>query len=492
MEHAARYETVVGMEVHVELCTASKMFCGCSADFFGREPNTQVCPVCMGYPGVLPVINEQAVQFTVQVGLALHCQIASFSKFDRKNYTYPDLPKGYQISQYDLPLCYDGWLDVAVDGRTRRIGIQRAHLEEDTAKTFHVGDASLVDYNRSGVPLLEIVTRPDIRSAEQARQFLIDLRTILRYLDVSTADMEKGAMRCEPNVSVRLAGSDVAGVKTEIKNLNSFRSVKLAIEYEVARQIEVLESGGQVQQATMGWDERQNRTVFQRSKEEAEDYRYFPEPDLPPLALSRAYVASIRERLPELPDAKRDRFVAEYGIRAQDAEVLVGDPDVAAYYEASVAAAESAKVDAQTVCNWIVGELFRLLNKENLPVGQSPVTPQTLADLLAQVERGVINANTGKDVLSEMFQTAKSAQAIISEKGLAQISDRDALEDLVSQVIRDHPQPVAQYLHGKETIVGFLIGQVMRASQGKANPRVVRELMQAHLDALRNETQDRI
>jgi aspartyl-tRNA(Asn)/glutamyl-tRNA(Gln) amidotransferase subunit B len=480
------YEAVVGMEVHVELCTTSKIFCGCTADFFGKEPNTLVCPVCMGYPGVLPVINEQAIAYAVRVGLALNCQIAPFSKFDRKNYNYPDLPKGYQISQYDLPICYDGWLDVDAGGQRRRIGIRRVHMEEDTAKGFHIGDASLIDYNRSGVPLLEIVTEPDIRSGEEARQFLIDLRAILRYLEVSTADMEKGAMRCEPNVSVRPATSTRLGVKTEIKNLNSFRVVKMAIEYEINRQIKTLEAGDKVQQVTMGWSERDNRTVVQRSKEYAEDYRYFPEPDLPPLQLGGEYVAAIRAQVPELPKAKQDRFVVEYGIRAQDAAVLAADARISDYYETCVRAAARHSVDARSVCNWLLGELFRLSNETGVPIAESPVPAQALADLLDQVERKVITANTGKEVLAEMFRTGKPASAIIAERGLAQIRDVDSVTGLVTQAVGENPEPVAQYLTGKESVFGFLIGQVMRASRGKADPQLVRQLLHEHLEALRD------
>ena len=479
------FEAVVGMEVHVELRTTSKMFCGCSADFFGKEPNTMVCPVCMGYPGVLPVINEQAVAYAVRVGLALNCQIAPFSKFDRKNYSYPDLPKGYQISQYDLPICHDGWTDVDVQGQRKRIGIRRVHMEEDTAKGFHVGDASLIDYNRSGVPLLEIVTEPDIRSGEEARQFLVDLRTLLRYLGVSTADMEKGAMRCEPNVSVRPAGSDSLGVKTEIKNLNSFRVVKMAIEYEIARQIKALKSGASVRQVTMGWSERENRTVVQRSKEYAEDYRYFPEPDLPPLQLGSEYVGRVRDELPELPRAKKDRFVTEYAIRAQDAAVLTADAYVSDYFEAGVRAAAPYRVEARTVCNWLLGEVFRLCNESGIPIAESPVSPQDLADLLDQVERKVVTGNTGKEVLAGMFRTGKPAAEIIAERGLAQIRDADRITHLVVQAVDDNPEPVAQYLAGKEGVFGFLMGQVMRASRGKADPQLVRRLLREHLETLR-------
>jgi aspartyl-tRNA(Asn)/glutamyl-tRNA(Gln) amidotransferase subunit B len=462
------------------------MFCGCAADFFGKGPNTLVCPVCMGYPGVLPVINEQAVAYAVRVGLALNCQIAPFSKFDRKNYNYPDLPKGYQISQYDLPICHDGWVNVDVQGQRKRISIRRVHMEEDTAKGFHVGDASLIDYNRSGVPLLEIVTEPDIRSGEEARQFLTDLRTTLRYLGVSTADMEKGAMRCEPNVSVRAVGSDGLGVKTEIKNLNSFRVVNMAIKYEIERQIRTIEAGKRVQQVTMGWNERDNQTVVQRSKEHAEDYRYFPEPDLPPLQLGDAYVAAIRDGLPELPQAKQDRFITEYDIRAQDAAVLAADARISDYYEACVLVAAGHGVKAHTVCNWLLGELFRLTNETGVSVAESPVSPQALADLLDQVERQAITANTGKGVLAEMFRTGKPASTIIAERGLTQIRDADNITDLVAQAVGENPEPVSQYLAGKENVFGFLIGQVMRASRGKADPQLVRQLLREHLETLRD------
>ncbi len=479
------YTATIGIEVHAELDTASKMFCACRADAFGKAPNTQVCPVCMGYPGALPVINQQAIEYAVRAGLALNCEIAAFSRFDRKNYNYPDLPKGYQISQYDMPLCAHGWIDIDVEGQHKRIRITRAHMEEDTAKTFHIGEASLVDYNRSGVPLLEIVTEPDIHNAEEARQYLIKLRTILRYLGVSTADMEKGAMRCEANVSVSPAGSDRLGTKTEVKNLNSFRSVKQAIEYEIARQIEVLEAGGRVEQVTLGWNERQGRTIMQRSKEFAQDYRYFPEPDLPPLELSRAYVEQVRATLPELPDAKEARFVESYGIKPQDAAVLVVDAGVADYFEAAAQAAQAQQVDPQAVSNWIAGEFFRLLNEHNLSIAESPVSPDRLAELLAEMQKGVINASTGKDVLAQMFTSGESASAIIRARGLAQISDADEIAQMVRRAIEDNADAVEQYLAGKESVIAFLIGQVMRASRGKANPQTVRELMQHQLDARR-------
>ena len=478
------YEAIIGMEVHVELSTQSKMFCGCSAEFFGRDPNTCVCPVCMGYPGVLPVVNEQAVKHAVSVGLALNCTIAPFSKFDRKNYTYPDLPKGYQISQYDLPLCQDGWIETGKNEQPRRIRIRRAHLEEDTAKVFHVGSASMVDFNRCGVPLLEIVTEPDIRSGEEAREFLVKLRSILRYLDVSSADMEKGAMRCEPNISVRPVGSAELGVKTEIKNLNSFRSVKMAIEYEIDRQIQAIESGEGVAQVTMGWNERENRTVVQRSKETAQDYRYFPEPDLPPLELAPEFVREIGEHLPELPDAKFARFVSDYGQRPQDAQILVSEADTARYFEAAVAAARECGIDATTVCNWIIGEMFRLLRENSQTVVESSVSPQSLVSLLDLVGRRVVNSNTAKEVLAEMFRTGQEAEDLIAAQGLGQISDKDSIEPLVDGVLAEQSGPVAQYLAGKTSVIGYLIGQVMRASRGKADPQLVRSILNERLERL--------
>jgi aspartyl-tRNA(Asn)/glutamyl-tRNA(Gln) amidotransferase subunit B len=482
------YEAVIGVEVHVELSTRSKMFCGCSADFFGQEPNTNVCPICMGYPGTLPVINEQAVTYATRVGLALHCEIAPFSKFDRKNYTYPDLPKGYQISQYDLPLCRDGWVEIEADGHGKRIGIRRAHLEEDTAKESHIGPSSLVDFNRSGVPLLEIVTEPDLRSGEEARQLLTKLRSILRSLGVSSADMEKGAMRCEPNVSVRPVGEPTLGVKTEIKNLNSFRSAKLAIEFEIERQSQALERGEAVEQVTMGWNERENRTVVQRSKEYADDYRYFPEPDLPPLELSPAHVAEIAANLPELPDARRDRFVDQYGLRESDAEVFASDSGVADYLEEAIAAARPYDIDPVAVSNWISGEVFRLLNEAGIEIAESPVSPEELVELLENVQRDVINANTGKAVLAKMFETGRSAAVIIEDQGLAQISDAEAIELLVRRAVEGNPGPLEQYLSGKDAILGFFIGQVMRASGGRANPQVVREVLTAYLEELRGSS----
>ena len=480
-ENAVKYEAVIGMEVHVQLQTKSKMFCTCDASIFGEPPNSHVCPVCMGMPGSLPVINRQAVEFAIMTGLALNCRVAEYSVFARKNYSYPDLPKGYQISQYELPLCHDGWLEVKVDGQNRRIGITRAHLEEDAGKLFHVGGDSLVDYNRSGIPLLEIVTEPDIRSAKESRQYLIKLRTILRYLGVSTGDMEKGAMRCEPNVSLRPAGSDEFGTKVEVKNLNSFRAVKLALEYEILRQAEILDAGGIVGQVNMGWDERRGVTVVQRSKEYADDYRYFPEPDLPPLEVSREWVEEIRARLPELPEARRDRFVRDYGLSRFDAGVLAADRSVADYFEACVAAYPQAK----TVTNWIIGDLFRRMKESGVDIDAVRIRPQGLAELLTLLGKETINTSTARDVFDVMFETGGSAGGVVAERGLAQISDAAALAEVVAQVLADNPAPVQQYLDGKETVAQFLMGQVMRATRGKADPQVVKRLLKEQLNALR-------
>ena len=481
------YEVVIGIEVHAQLLTGSKMFCSCSADHAYASPNTHVCPVCLGMPGVLPVINRQAVEYALMTALALNCSVAQISKFDRKNYPYPDLPKGYQISQYDMPLSEDGWLHVEVDGQVREIGIERVHLEEDTARLMHVNDHSLVDFNRAGIPLMEIVSRPDIRSPEEARQYLGNLRTILRYLGVSTGNMEEGAMRCEPNVSLRLVGSDAQGTKVEIKNLNSFRSVKQALEYEIERQRGLLDAGKTVEQVTMGWDETHARTVFQRSKEFAQDYRYFPEPDLPPLVMEPVWIRAIRDRLPELPDAKRERLVREYGLTRYDAVLLTADRGVADYYEAAVACARKATdghgtgVSPKAICNWIVGELFRLMRAESREVEDVTVGPSRLVDLIILVDQGDISTTMAKAVLEEMFASGREAREIVAERGLTQISDAAELERIVEDVLDEHPGPVAQYLGGKEAVLRFLMGQVMRASRGRANPEIVLSLLRARL-----------
>jgi len=471
------YETIIGLEVHAQILTASKMFCGCSADYAAAPPNTHVCPVCMALPGSLPVINRVAVEKTIMAGLALGCTISDESVFARKNYHYADLPKGYQISQYELPLCRNGWMEIEGEDEPKRIGITRAHLEEDTGKLVHTGEHSLVDLNRAGVPLLEIVTEPDIRSPEEARAYLTKLQTILRYLGVSSADMEKGAMRCEANVSVRPTGQDAFGVKVEVKNLNSFRSVKLALEYEVERQIAMLEAGLPVEQVTMGWDEERGRTVMQRSKESAHDYRYFPEPDLPPVVVAKRWADEIAARLPELPDARVGRFASEYGLDRRDATVLAADRGVADYYEAMIADGVAPRVAA----NWVAGELFRLMNAAGIGIEAVRVTPPDFAALLAMVASGTINPNTGKRVLDVMFETGRPAPELVREMGLAQVSDADALADVIAAVLAKYPEEVAKYRAGKESVLGWLMGQVMRETRGKGNPAVVRALLEEGL-----------
>jgi aspartyl-tRNA(Asn)/glutamyl-tRNA(Gln) amidotransferase subunit B len=489
------YEAIIGMEVHAQLLTESKMFCRCSADYAAAEPNTHVCPVCLGMPGVLPVINQKAVEYTIMTALALHCRIPEFSKFDRKNYFYPDLPKGYQISQYDLPLSRDGWLEIEAEGETKRIGINRIHLEEDTAKLVHLDGHSLVDFNRAGVPLMEIVSQPDFHSLEEIRPYVTRIRTILRYLGVSSGDMEKGAVRFEANVSLRPVGATEYGTKVEIKNLNSFGAVLKSLAYEIERQRGILEAGGTVDQETMGWDDERGVTVVQRSKEHAHDYRYFPEPDLPPLVLSQEWVEGIKVRLPELPDAKRGRFMEQYGLSHYDAGVLTAERTVADYFEACVQALSpkpalrlaeglgGKKGVAKTVANWITGELFRLLKATDIGIEMVKITPEALAELLTLVEKGTISISMAKDVFGGMFETGRPAIQIVKERGLVQISDAEELSHIVEQVIAENPGPVAEYLEGKEPVLRFLVGQVMKATHGKANPRLVNELLKEKLSA---------
>jgi aspartyl-tRNA(Asn)/glutamyl-tRNA(Gln) amidotransferase subunit B len=473
------YEIVIGLECHAQLLTRSKMYCGCSTDYDGAPPNTHVCPVCLGLPGALPVMNRRAIEFTVMTGLALNCEIAEFAKFDRKNYHYPDLPKGFQISQYDLPLTRNGWLDIQADGATQRVGITRVHLEEDTGKSTHVGDSSLLDYNRSGVPLLEIVSEPDLRSPEAARLYLMRLRQILRWIGVSTGDMEAGALRVDANVSIRPRGETRLGTKTEIKNMNSFRAVRQALEFEAARQAEVIRSGRSIVQETRGWVESEGITVSQRSKEEAHDYRYFPEPDLPPLALKSDWIAGVRAALPELPEARRQRFMAGYGLSGYDADVLTAGRGISDYFQTAVAAHGDAKI----VANWVSGELFRLLNVSGTEIEAVRVAPTALAELLRLVQAGTISNNVGKTVLEEMFASGRSADEIVRERGLTQISDTDQLREVAATVLRDNPKAVADYRGGKPTAVKFLVGQVMRATRGQANAAVAGEILEQLLQA---------
>ncbi len=475
------YEPVIGMEVHVQLLTASKLFCGCSAEYASSPPNTLTCPVCLGLPGALPVINRKAVELSIMMGLALNCRVPEYTKWDRKNYSYPDLVKGYQISQYDLPLTRDGWLTVRVGDQERRIGIRRAHLEEDTGRLMHVGGRSYIDFNRSGMPLLEIVSEPDIHSAEEARLFLVKLRSILRYLGVSTGNMDEGAMRCEANISLRPVGAtDLPPTHVEVKNLNSFRAVKAAVEYEIARQADLMERGQPVEQVTMGWDDGRGVTVVQRTKEEAHDYRYFPEPDLTALQISPEQVEALRVRLPELPEARADRLCRECGLSPNDAEVLSEDRALADYYERAVAAVGGGAL-ARDLANWITGPLFRLMNQSGTVLDDVKVSAEHLADLVRTVAVGTINVTTGRQVLEEMFATGKDARSIIRDRKLVQVSDEAELLEWVHAAIAANPQAVQDYRAGKAQAVKFLVGQVMRASRGQANAATVEQLLKREL-----------
>jgi aspartyl-tRNA(Asn)/glutamyl-tRNA(Gln) amidotransferase subunit B len=482
------YEAVIGLEIHAELMTDSKMFCGCRVvDSVAAEANTAVCPICLGMPGMLPVINRRAVEFAMRVALALNCTIRAHNVFARKNYFYPDLPKAYQISQYELPLGVKGWLDIELEsGETKRIGVRRVHMEEDTGKLTHLDEgSSLVDYNRSGVPLLEIVSEPDIRSGEEARAYAVKIRQILRYLRVNSGDMEKGVLRVEPNISIRPAGSSELGERTELKNLNSFRALAEGTAYEIERQTAVLQSGGAVIQETRGWHEGRRETFSQRSKEEAEDYRYFPEPDLPPLHITEEWVAEVRATLPELPDARLARYQRKYGLSAYDAGVLTEEREVAEWFETAV----SAGGEPKSVANWMINNLFSLMNEHKQTIEQVQITPAALIELIALVNKQTINNNTAKDVLAQMFTTGQSAPAIVQARGLAQISDEAAISDIISQVLRDNPDMVADYLGGKEKLRGWFVGQVMKATQGKGNPGLVNQLLTQQLAGKQGENQ---
>ena len=485
------YETIIGLEVHAQLLTNSKMFCRCSADYASAPPNTHVCPVCMGMPGVLPTINQQAVEYTVMTALALNCTVSDYTKFDRKNYPYPDLMKGYQISQYDAPFGHHGRLTIEVDGEKKTVGITRVHLEEDVAKLAHRASPdgesySLVDVNRAGVPLMEVVGEPDLRSPEEARQYLIKLRSILQYLGVSTGNMEEGSFRCDANISIRPENSSDSLAKVEVKNMNSFKAVYRALAYEAERQRRVAERGKKLMQETRGWVEEKEVTVAQRSKEYAHDYRYFPEPDLPPLVLNREWVEEIRTKLPELPEARRDRFVAEYNLPFYDANLLTGSRAMADYFEACLKTGMpgglSSADRAKMVSNWLSGEFSRLLNATNTEIDNSRVSPEQLCQLLDLVHKASISGTSAKPVFEEMFNTSKQAADIIAQRGLSQISNADLIEKEVIAIISNNAQAVADYKAGKTQSLKFLVGQVMRATRGRANPGLVTELLEKKLE----------
>jgi len=473
-----KYEAVIGLEVHAQMLTDTKIFCGCSTKF-GSEPNSQTCQVCIGMPGVLPVLNKKALEFAIRTGLAMHCRISEYSRFARKNYFYPDLPKGYQISQFENPICEGGYVEIVLDNEVRKIGITRIHMEEDAGKNIHEGGGnySFVDLNRTGVPLMEIVSEPDIRSPKEASEYMKKLRTILRYLGVCDGNMDQGSLRCDANVSVRPVGQKEFGTRAEVKNINSFKFVEKAIEYEIKRQIKVVGEGGRVVQETRLWDSTKGITESMRSKEEAHDYRYFPEPDLVPIVADRAWVEEIRAALPELPDAKRHRFVSEYGLPEYDAELLTTEKPVAEWFEEAVRAGGQPKA----VSNWMMGDLMRLLNEDNTPIEESRLKPVHLAGMLKLMDSKTISGKIAKTVFEEMYRTGKDAAAIVKEKGLVQISDESAIEKVIDDVIARSPKEVERFRAGDEKLLGFFVGQAMKAMKGKANPQMLNELLKKKL-----------
>lgn len=475
-----KYEAVIGLEVHAQIRTASKMFCACP-NCYGSEPNTNVCPVCMGYPGVLPVPNKEAIRKTVIAGLLTNCTIAKYSKFDRKSYFYPDMPKNYQISQYDLPFCANGYIAIGGTGFSgepmaeKKIGITRIHLEEDVAKLTHFHGASGVDYNRAGVPLMETVSEPDMRSADEAYAYLTSLKEIFVYGGIGDCDQEKGQMRCDVNISLRPEGQKEFGTKVELKNLNSFRAVHRAIDYEIWRQSEVLSSGGTIRQETRGWNDDTGETYLMRTKEQVHDYRYFPDPDLAPVVLSDEFIADLRANLPELPGKMRERFVEQYALTPYDAEVLTQDKEIASYFETAAKYVKTPK----TLANWIISELLRELDSSGL--ASCKVNAENLGGLIALIESGTINGKIAKEVFAEMLESGESAKAIVDAKGLAQVSDTGAIAKIVADAIAANPKQVQQYLDGNEKVLMYLVGQVMKLSKGKANPPMVIQLLKEQL-----------
>ena len=484
MAVATTYEAVIGLEVHAQILTRSKMFCGCSTDYLTAPPNANTCPVCLGLPGSLPVINRTAVEATIRTALALNCEIPGFTKFDRKNYFYPDLPKGYQISQYDLPLSRNGWLEFEVSGEPRQCGITRVHLEEDTGKLLHEGEihlaqTSLVNLNRAGVPLMEIVGEPDLRSADEAREYFTRLRAILQYAGINHGDMEAGQLRCDANVSIRPVDSTTLGTKVEIKNMNSFRSVHRAIDYEIQRQVQVLEQGGKLVQETRGWNDPKGITVSQRSKEYAHDYRYFPEPDLPPLDVSREWVEELRRTLPELPAARRARFMREFGLSPYDASLLTSSRSVADYFEQAVKADGGAP--AKAIANWILGDLSRIRGAEAWDTAGAPLPPDHLAQLVHLIDSGQISGKMGKELLGQAVTSGKAPKDLVTEQGLSQVTGDDQLGAWVDQVIAENAKSAQDFRAGKQQALGFLVGQVMKLSKGRANPERVNALLREKL-----------
>lgn len=484
-----KYDTVIGLEVHSQLLTKSKMYCRCSTDYINDPPNTHVCPVCLGMPGVLPTINQQAVEYTIMTGLALNCTIPTFTKFDRKNYPYPDLMKGYQISQYDLPFCIDGWIEIEINGNKKRCEVTRVHLEEDVAKLVHRTDPSgetysLMDVNRAGMPLMEIVGEPDLVSPEEARLYLMKLHGILRYLGVSTGNMEEGSFRCDANISQRSVEEGTAFPKVEVKNMNSFKAVYSALKYEEERQREVIESGGRLVQETRGWLDDEGITVSQRSKEYAHDYRYFPEPDLPPLTISAEWTDEIKANIPELADAKKGRFMVKYNLTEYDADLLTSSREFADYFESCVELASEEQIAegrAKTVANWMLGEYLRLINDAGIDITKSKIIPQHFVEILNMIDHGTLSTSLAKQVFEEVFNTGKKPATIVENKGLKQISGTEEIEPIVNQVLQDNPKAVAEFKGGKDKALQFLVGQVMKITKGQAKPDLVNTLFKEKL-----------
>ena len=476
----AEWEAVIGLEIHAQLLTESKIFCGCSARF-GAKPNSHTCPVCLGLPGSLPVLNKKVVDYTLRMALATHCAIASYSLFARKNYFYPDLPKGYQISQYERPIAEKGWIDISVNGAVKRIGITRIHMEEDAGKLIHdeFQPVSYVDYNRTGVPLIEIVSEPDLRSPEEAGDYLRRLREILRYLDICDGNMEEGSFRCDANISLRPKGRSGFGTKAELKNMNSFKNVEKALEFEIRRHRALLEDGGEVLQETRLWDAARGVTLSMRGKEEAHDYRYFPDPDLIPLEISPDWIDTVRQGLPELPEAKRSRFISQYGLPEYDARILTSSKSLAAYFEKCL----DYHPQPKTVSNWIMVELLKELKRNEREIDQSPVSAFDLASLLDLIQEGVISGKIAKTVFEEMVATGKAPRVIVEEKGLVQVTDFGQIQTVVDEVLQANPEKIADYKAGKTKLFGFFVGEVMKKSKGKANPKIVNELLKQKLDS---------
>jgi len=475
-----KYEAVIGLEVHAQMLTETKIFCGCSTKF-GAGPNTQSCQICIGMPGVLPVLNKKALEFAVKTGLAVNCSISRYSRFARKNYFYPDLPKGYQISQFELPICEHGHLDIVLDGAVKRIGITRIHMEEDAGKNIHEsasgGNYSFVDLNRAGVPLMEIVSEPDMRSPQEAAEYMKKLRSILRYLGVCDGNMEQGSLRCDANVSLRPDGRKELGTKVEIKNINSFKFVEKALDYEIMRQLKILEDGGRIIQETRLWDSVRNVTEAMRGKEEAHDYRYFPEPDLVPMTVEQTWIHDIQSSLPELPDKRRERFISAFGIPGQDADLMISDKSVADWFEEAVDLGGQPK----DVSNWIKGDLMKLLNEEGRTFDECLFRPSSLVAMLKLIDNGTISGKIAKTVFEEIYRTGKDAEVVVREKGLVQITDSGAIEKAVDDIIAGNPKEVDRYKAGEEKLIGFLVGQVMKTTKGKANPQMVNELLKKKL-----------